>query len=160
MIRKQQKRAARGKQTAFRVGGQEVDSKRIARFVRRYGASWDNTRNESHRTSPEPDTPSDMSCYTPEPDDRSAALSPLPESQSMHHENKFDPLQSPELDDNQSLSAATLSPISTHPTPRPMDDLSTENAWQALDSFQDRLLALDKKLEESMSNFITPGEEC
>ncbi|GFF38654.1 hypothetical protein IFM46972_05619 [Aspergillus udagawae] len=160
MIRKQQKRAARGKQTAFRVGGQEVDSKRIARFVRRYGASWDNSRNDSHRTSPEPDTPSDMSCYTPEPDDRSAALSPLPESQSMHYENKFDPLQSPELDDNQSLSAATLSPTSTHPTPRPVEDLSTENAWQALDSFQDRLLALDKKLEESMSNFITPGEEC
>jgi hypothetical protein len=41
-----------------------------------------------------------------------------------------------------------------------VEDLSTENAWQALDSFQDRLLALDKKLEESMSNFITPGEEC
>jgi hypothetical protein len=78
----------------------------------------------------------------------------------MHYENKFDPLQSPELDDNQSLSAATLSPTSTHPTPRPVEDLSTENAWQALDSFQDRLLALDKKLEESMSNFITPGEEC
>ncbi|GIJ90671.1 hypothetical protein Asppvi_009632 [Aspergillus pseudoviridinutans] len=91
MIRKQQKRAARGKQTAFRVGGQEVDSKRIARFVRRYGASWDNTRNESHRTSPEPDTPSDMSCYTPEPDDRSAALSPLPESQSMHREQPSSP---------------------------------------------------------------------
>lgn len=41
MLRKQQKRAARGKHTAFRVGGQEVDSKRIARFVRRYGDSWD-----------------------------------------------------------------------------------------------------------------------
>ncbi|GIK07368.1 hypothetical protein Aspvir_003030 [Aspergillus viridinutans] len=91
MIRKQQKRAARGKQTAFRVGGQEVDSKRIARFVRRYGASWDNSRNDSHRTSPEPDTPSDMSCYTPEPDDRSAALSPLPESQSMHREQPSSP---------------------------------------------------------------------
>ena len=42
MIRKQQKRAARGKQTAFRVGGQQVDSKRISRFLRRYGPSWDN----------------------------------------------------------------------------------------------------------------------
>ena len=42
MIRKQQKRAARGKQTAFRVGGQQVDSKRISRFLRRYGQSWDN----------------------------------------------------------------------------------------------------------------------
>lgn len=43
MIRKQQKRAARGKQTAFRVGGQEVDSKRISRFVRRYGSTWEPT---------------------------------------------------------------------------------------------------------------------
>jgi hypothetical protein len=37
------------------------------------------------------DTPSDMSCYTPEPDDRSAALSPLPESQSMHREQPISP---------------------------------------------------------------------
>lgn len=49
MIRKQQKRAARGKQTAFRVGGQEVDSKRIARFVRRYGPQWDNRPRDDHR---------------------------------------------------------------------------------------------------------------
>jgi hypothetical protein len=36
----------------------------------------------------EPDTPSDMSCYTPEPDarDRSSTLSPLPETQSPHSE--------------------------------------------------------------------------
>lgn len=55
MIRKQQKRAARGKQTAFRVGGQEVDSRRIARFVRRYGANWDNPAKEDLRaSSPEP----------------------------------------------------------------------------------------------------------
>lgn len=55
MIRKQQKRAARGKQTAFRVGGQEVDSKRIARFVRRYGTQWENKPRDDHRqASPEP----------------------------------------------------------------------------------------------------------
>lgn len=60
MIRKQQKRAARGKQTAFRVGGQEVDSKRIARFVRRYGTNWDKDhhppRPEDPSNSPEPGT--------------------------------------------------------------------------------------------------------
>ncbi|KAF9894367.1 hypothetical protein FE257_007870 [Aspergillus nanangensis] len=104
MIRKQQKRAARGKQTAFRVGGQEVDSKRIARFVRRYGVNWDNNPPEEARpTSPEPsrlsliprhrqstnsvlgvaETPSDMSYYTPDPDERGATLSPLPEMQSF-----------------------------------------------------------------------------
>lgn len=58
MIRKQQKRAARGKQTAFRVGGQEVDSKRISRFLRRYGSSWENSRNDPksppQTNSPEP----------------------------------------------------------------------------------------------------------
>ena len=51
MIRKQQKRAARGKQTAFRVGGQEVDSKRISRFVRRYGSSWEPTGNSPSSTA-------------------------------------------------------------------------------------------------------------
>ncbi|EAW15197.1 Clr5 domain-containing protein [Aspergillus clavatus NRRL 1] len=131
MIRKQQKRAARGKQTAFRVGGQEVDSKRIARFVRRYGASWDNTRNDTHQASPEPD------------------------------ESKYEPLRSPDIDDSRSLSLATLSPTSTHDTPKPMDEsLPSEDPWQALDSFQDRLMALEKTLEATMSGFITPGEEC
>lgn len=57
MIRKKQKRAARGKQTAFRVGGQEVDSKRIARFVRRYGSSWEQDRDKvGEQQSPEPRT--------------------------------------------------------------------------------------------------------
>ena len=129
MIRKQQKRAARGKQTAFRVGGQAVDSKRISRFVRRYGSSWENNASSPGATgavgaaggrfsgdpksppisyTPEPgmlsflslssfcawsygsasgiklihdpvDTPTDMSCYTPEPEDRRTPLSPMPE---------------------------------------------------------------------------------
>ena len=51
MLHKQRKRAAQGKLTAFRVSGQEVDAKRIARFVRRYGASWDSIDNEE---APEP----------------------------------------------------------------------------------------------------------
>lgn len=57
MIRKQQKRAARGKQTAFRVNGQEVDSKRIARFQRRYGDTWDEDEKKDkdiQQMSPEP----------------------------------------------------------------------------------------------------------
>lgn len=55
MIRKQQKRAARGKQTAFRVNGQNVDPKRIARFVRRYGNSWDHDGDrDAEDQSPEP----------------------------------------------------------------------------------------------------------
>lgn len=51
MIRKQQKRAAQGKRTAFRVGGQQVDSRRIARFIRRYRSSWNFSVSSS---SPEP----------------------------------------------------------------------------------------------------------
>ena len=84
MIRKQQKRAARGKQTAFRVGGQQVDSKRISRFLRRYGPSWDNnttttaaapaatttttttTAAATARTAPNPKSPPG-SHTTPEP---------------------------------------------------------------------------------------------
>lgn len=55
MIRKQKKRAARGKQTAFRRSGQEVDQKRIARFVRRYGTSWSSKRDkDAELQSPEP----------------------------------------------------------------------------------------------------------
>ena len=55
MIRKQKKRAARGKQTAFRRSGQEVDQKRIARFVRRYGSSWSSKRDkDAELQSPEP----------------------------------------------------------------------------------------------------------
>lgn len=55
MLRKQQKRAARGKQTAFRVNGQEVDAKRIARFARRHGTNWENhSRDNPIQPSPEP----------------------------------------------------------------------------------------------------------
>ncbi|KAJ5328707.1 hypothetical protein N7452_009097 [Penicillium brevicompactum] len=80
MLRKQQKRAAQGKQTAFRVNGQNVDPKRIARFVRRYGTSWDSTRGKEQETepqSPEPQTPSDMTCYTPEPADENSVTTPI-----------------------------------------------------------------------------------
>ncbi|KAJ5085327.1 hypothetical protein N7532_010098 [Penicillium argentinense] len=70
MVRKQQKRAARGKRTAFRVNGQEIDEKRIARFKRRYNEEWDEKKDKDlQQMSPEPTTPSDMTCYTPEPTD-------------------------------------------------------------------------------------------
>lgn len=72
MIRKQQKRAARGKQTAFRVGGQEVDSKRISRFVRRYGSSWETTGSPNSAATALPtgrfgDPKSPHISYSPEP---------------------------------------------------------------------------------------------
>jgi hypothetical protein len=60
MLRKQQKRAAQGKQTAFRVNGQNVDPKRIARFVRRYGTSWDTNRKEAET---EPQSPEPRECH-------------------------------------------------------------------------------------------------
>lgn len=134
MLRKQQKRAAQGKQTAFRVNGQNVDPKRIARFVRRYGTSWDTNRGKEPETetqSPEPreltstsrididhsrmswlyqipnsqctptnnfiETPSDMTCYTPEPTDEHSVttpISPLPDMQSPTREMPPYPLGS------------------------------------------------------------------
>ena len=56
LIRKKQKRAARGKQTAFRRAGHEVDQKRLTRFVRRYGQAWvDKPRDkDAELASPEP----------------------------------------------------------------------------------------------------------
>jgi hypothetical protein len=70
MLRKQQKRAAQGKQTAFRVNGQNVDPKRIARFVRRYGTSWDTNRDKKPETepqSPEPRESKSTSQFDAEP---------------------------------------------------------------------------------------------
>lgn len=184
MIRKQQKRAARGKQTAFRVGGQEVDSKRISRFVRRYGSSWETTGSPNGAAtaaptgrfgdpksprisySPEPDTPTDMSCYTPEPDDRPPALSPMPEipgDPRTLEPSPLDHLPHHELADDQSLSA-TLSPglTTTNDTPKASsldDDLHEEDPWSALVSFQDRLLVLHQTLEQSMSDYSTPLDD-
>ncbi|KAL4890632.1 Clr5 domain-containing protein [Aspergillus ambiguus] len=168
MIRKQQKRAARGKQTAFRVGGQEVDSKRIARFVRRYGTSWDKDvasqlppEETIHSTSPEPapETPSDMSCYTPDPDDRGSTLSPLPEMQPLPHDTKFDPNPDAELDDSRSLST-TLSPSLPNDTPKPVGEPeAADDPWSELTLFQDRLLALHQTLEKSMSGFTSATDD-
>lgn len=99
MLRKKQKRAARGKATAFRRAGQVVDKKRITRFVRRHPGDWATPRDkDAELQSPEPsmsfdehrdlawvylyklsilmqlatETPSDMSCYTPEPEEEAA----------------------------------------------------------------------------------------
>ncbi|KAF7714353.1 Uncharacterized protein PECH_001918 [Penicillium ucsense] len=93
MIRKQQKRAARGKATAFRVNGQDVDDKRIARFVRRYGRSWNNDKDRNaEEQSPEPKTPSDMTCYTPEPEDMAPTPVSPPDVQSPTRETSAYPL--------------------------------------------------------------------
>lgn len=111
MIRKKQKRAARGKQTAFRRSGQNVDPKRITRFVRRYGSTWVKNRDkDAELQSPEPSestkaeilgirsgeltqlaagTPSDMSCYTPEPEDDVATPVSPPDLQSPTRETPY-----------------------------------------------------------------------
>ncbi|KAL5336712.1 Clr5 domain-containing protein [Aspergillus crustosus] len=147
MIRKQQKRAARGKQTVFRVAGQKVDTKRIARFVRRYGPNSDSNEPrpiEPHRDSPEPATPSDMSYYTPEPDERALTLSPHPDNHSHHYS-----IPDSDLDDTKSFPI-TLSPTaSTNDTPVPFDSKETqpENPWGDLRAFQDKLRELGQKLD-------------
>ncbi|KAJ5310720.1 Cysteine synthase 2 [Penicillium atrosanguineum] len=133
MIRKQKKRAARGKQTAFRRSGQEVDQKRIARFVRRYGSSWSSKRDkDAELQSPEPPTPSDMTCYTPEPAEEASVVtpgsppdvqSPTRETPNSNYQMNFDPTQIhtlPDLviDDDSPYSIDLHSNPSHHPHPQ------------------------------------------
>lgn len=58
MITKERKRAALGKKTVFRLNGQEVDPKKIARFARRKGLSGEQNKDKPPRKegqeSPEP----------------------------------------------------------------------------------------------------------
>ena len=138
-----------------------------------------------------------MSCYTPEPEERPTALSPMPEIPSDPREifpsaplphaiwmvgceakekgpsaesecmlgalepSPLDPIPShPEIPDDQSLSAATLSPNLTNDTPKQLDDdLPEEDPWSALVSFQDRLLVLHQTLEQSMSDYTSPLDD-
>lgn len=73
----------------------------------------------------------------------------------------LDPIPShPEIPDDQSLSAATLSPNLTNDTPKQLDDdLPEEDPWSALVSFQDRLLVLHQTLEQSMSDYTSPLDD-
>ncbi|KAL2831789.1 Clr5 domain-containing protein [Aspergillus cavernicola] len=164
MIRKQQKRAARGKQTVFRVAGQKVDTKRIARFVRRYGtnSTWDGNEPrpvEPQHDSPEPTTPSDMSYYTPEPDERPTTLSPHPEN----HPHPFDSLDSvhdSELDDTKSLPV-TLSPTtSTNDTPTPAETYTIfcDDPWRSLTMYQDQIQKLTAQLDRETAGFVSADD--
>ncbi|KAL4916682.1 Clr5 domain-containing protein [Aspergillus aurantiobrunneus] len=156
MIRKQQKRAAGGKQTAFRVAGQQVDTKRITRFVRRYGTSCENNNEprpvEPPRDSPEPTTPSDMSYYTPEPDERATTLSPNPDS----HAHPYS-IPDSERDETKSL------PISLRPGTSASDLFAamspiSEDPWGTLAHYQKRLVVLGHKLDSSTANLFSPDE--
>ncbi|KAI9934638.1 hypothetical protein ASPWEDRAFT_175365 [Aspergillus wentii DTO 134E9] len=160
MIRKQQKRAAQGKQTAFRVAGQPVETKRISRFIRRYGPTLDNHPHEiASHTTPEPDTPSDMSCYTPEPEERAVALTPMPEMHSNPHDNeKLEALPDSELEDVNSLPA-TLSPPMPAENPKPAEEIVLSNTWDDLASYQARLNDLQQNLDASLSDYITPQDD-
>ncbi|PYH97793.1 hypothetical protein BO71DRAFT_101484 [Aspergillus ellipticus CBS 707.79] len=198
MIRKQQKRAAHGKQTAFRLGGQDVDSKRISRFVRRYGTNLEanNSREDSQQrpqsppvlqraqqtqqilqtqqllqaqpvrsTSPEPRTPSDMSYYTPPPDERAMTMSPSAETQSHFHDDRSELVLNPDNGHVRSLSVSALSAVSadtiTGDLPRPTVDAirdSENKSWVTLEMFQDQLLRLQRTLDTSLERFVSLEE--
>ncbi|KAI9374402.1 Clr5 domain-containing protein [Aspergillus egyptiacus] len=160
MIRKQQKRAARGKQTVFKVAGQKVDPKRFTRFVRRYGNIENHNNNESHShtdnphaESPEPATPSDMSYYTPPPDERPTTLSPQPEN-TFHH---IDSVPVSELDGPAPLPAA-LSPTSYHTEEEFVKQALFVSEHNALSAFQDRLNMLSARLDRDTAEFWTIEE--
>ncbi|RDH31698.1 Clr5 domain-domain-containing protein [Aspergillus welwitschiae] len=178
MIRKQQKRAARGKQTGFRVAGQEVDSKRISRFVRRYGSNMEanNAREDpphspqGHQiiqpvqpvqpiqaTSPEPETPSDMSYFTPPPEERAMTLSPSTETPSHFHDDPPEPVRNPGIGSARSLSVS--SGTMTNDITKPMTDgVQGPDGWMTLEMFQEKLLKLSRTLDQSMSRFV-PAED-
>ncbi|KAL4943822.1 hypothetical protein BDV06DRAFT_189052 [Aspergillus oleicola] len=175
MIRKQEQRAARGKQTVFRVAGHRVDRKRITRFVRRHGSKLDG--NESRpigrpQESPEPcmssrgvtddasvnvgiATPSDMSYYTPEPDERATTLSPHPENHPLPfvHSDSF---PSSEFDD-QKTNPMTHSPITltNHTAQNPMDEKYSINDVGAYEKFQKKMREVNASLEEATKNFYS-----
>ncbi|RMJ24304.1 hypothetical protein PHISP_04812 [Aspergillus sp. HF37] len=166
MLRKQQKRAARGKQTAFRVGGQNISSQRISRFARRSSSAWDSSSQrdsrltESRQSSPEPRTPSDMSCYTPEPEDRrSETLSPgteLPESDTQD-EKLSSQVDSESADDGKSSSDPLSPPVSQQQQqqqqqqdPSPSSNATADAAASArrLIQFQEDMNQNTMRLEE------------
>ncbi|KAJ5097709.1 hypothetical protein N7456_008430 [Penicillium angulare] len=156
MLRKKQKRAARGKATAFRRAGQVVDKKRITRFVRRHPGDWATPRDkDAELQSPEPsrslkeapaawpmlykpsllmqlatETPSDMSCYTPEPEEEAATpVSPQdiqsPTRETPPYPLNYDPnniATIPDLvmdDEQYPMSARSHSHSHSHPHPHP-----------------------------------------
>ncbi|KAL3479003.1 Clr5 domain-containing protein [Aspergillus californicus] len=179
MIRKQEKRAARGKQTVFRVAGQKVDTKRIARFVRRQGTgpNWDGTESrpvEHHRETTDHDSEPDMSYYTPEPDERPTTLSPHPENHSYPYDN-LDSIQDSEVDETRSLPV-TLSPTATTttsttttttttatitndtPAPNAPYRIFCDDPWAALDIYQNRIYELSARLDRDTSHLV-PADE-
>ncbi|CAL5867833.1 uncharacterized protein PFLUO_LOCUS2054 [Penicillium psychrofluorescens] len=126
MLRKQKRRAAQGKQTAFRLHGQVVDKKRITRFGRRYPDVWNHVqKTPADKLSPEPETPSDMTYFTPEPaEESSAPISPMTEMHSptpremgsypyLPTQSRLDSLPNLVVGDDQGLP-----PLSMHPSRR------------------------------------------
>ncbi|KAL2862050.1 hypothetical protein BJX68DRAFT_260846 [Aspergillus pseudodeflectus] len=138
---------------------------------------------EPHRESPEPATPSDMSYYTPEPDERATTLSPHPDSHSQHCESSvafllgdktsqgtpvnqrnravdtLDSIQDSEQDDTNSmtLSPSTTTGTSTYPYNFPDEEYSVSEEG-ALSRFQKRLMLLNEKLEHDTAHLF-PIEE-
>ncbi|KAL4798283.1 hypothetical protein BDV19DRAFT_31588 [Aspergillus venezuelensis] len=159
MIRKQEKRAARGKQTIFRVAGQQVDRKRITRFERRNGRKVDSNDSRAVKPpqeSPEPSTPSDMSYYTPPPDERLATLSPHPEN---HHPLSFDPpdaIPGSELDDTRTRTI-THSPVTlTNHTPKnSIDEVYSIDEPGALEKFNRKMMEVNANYEETTRSYYS-----
>ncbi|PYH81700.1 hypothetical protein BO82DRAFT_415054 [Aspergillus uvarum CBS 121591] len=158
MLRKQQRRAAEGKRTAFRVAGKTVDTKRISRFVRRYGNHWelDDARESIHPNTIHPKTPTDIEYYTPEPDERAMTLSPSTETPSHDDKLKLEPLPEPEVDHAQPLP---VSPTPSAPAKPLSNALPDEDYWKALDVFQGQLLTLSRTLDQTMSQFTSPHDD-
>lgn len=183
MIRKQKKRATRGKRTAFRVGGQEVDSKRIARFISRYSSLWEN--EEDNSDNQEAETPSDMSCYTPEPEGNLPATFASENSTTSTHvlsddqsDGIPDPRRDKEPDDGNgsNINGNGKDPGNHHQSPLSTnvqndilsleaapEQISQEEAQQLgpqdLADYQERMAILGQQLQDELGGCIDPYDD-
>ncbi|BDD61394.1 hypothetical protein MPDQ_001205 [Monascus purpureus] len=175
MIRKQKKRAARGKRIAFRVGGQEVDSKRIARFISRYSSLWEN--EEDNSDNQEAETPSDMSCYTPEPEGNPPATFASESSTTSTHVHS-DPRRDKESDDgnrgningngkdpgnhHQFLPSTNVQNgiLSLEVAPEQISQGEVQHLGpQDLADFQERMAILGRQLQDELGGCIDPYDD-
>ncbi|KAL4902616.1 Clr5 domain-containing protein [Aspergillus multicolor] len=162
MYRKQQKRAAIGKQTVFRVAGQKVDSKRIARFVRRYGPNFDTEPRSAEvsrdgEESPEPY----MSYYTPEPDERPTSLSLSPHPENPPH--PYDSLNTiPDFGDDDDGPIRAVDPKELKdPDGLPLKPIPpiAKDPHTAYARYNEYIMALGTRLEEDTKGWRPSSED-
>ncbi|RJE23249.1 hypothetical protein PHISCL_04406 [Aspergillus sclerotialis] len=169
--RKQLKRAALGKQTAVRVGGQPVSLSRIERIRKRNGATWESSLTDSkadrndRSSSTEPATPSDMTCYTPDPEDKSSdTLSPTGDALS-EPSTKLDILANGEYKNSrsQSTNSFTLTAPSSHSQSRHQPEqarkLMLGSGYESLAQYEETINNNVTKMEKGITPYLSEEQK-